>query len=485
MSRQRSATILKLATMLAVSILPALAVATAPCGEWHQVVTLNVGNDVNRLTSVSALSPADAWAVGHWRDQPTGAGPLAMRWNGAVWGVMDLPATSHLGTMPQTAAVATSANGDVWILGDVTTTYPTYNLPLVLRWRGGAWDVVETVTLRPQTVYPFAARGGRLLAADGVAADDIWAVGQAAGFGDAGATSAPLAVHWDGANWTEVDVPRVANRHHELSAVVAIAPDDAWAVGDYRNVADAFRGVTYHWDGSSWSHVVSPVEAMSGGLEDVAATGPDDVWALGNGDSGVVVMHWDGDDWSLVAPPANSGGSIAAVGPDDVWVSGWNGHWHWDGAAWTEVPATVPGAAYVVRSGGMEILGDCDLWCVGFSTAANGITSFTLAERLQARLTDGPAPVGSTALVAAPNPFNPRTSIRYDLPLPGAVSLHAYDLRGHLVRTFAAAARQESGAHEVAWDGADDRGSPLPSGTYLLRLQTGGTTRSLRVALIR
>jgi len=54
-----------------------------------------------------------------------------------------------------------------------------------------------------------------------------------------------------------------------------------------------------------------------------------------------------------------------------------------DGATWTEVPAQVPGASYVIRSGGMAILGDCDIWCAGFWTLADGITGFTLAERLQ------------------------------------------------------------------------------------------------------
>jgi hypothetical protein len=277
----------------------------------------------------------------------------------------------------------------------------------VLRWRDGSWDFVETVTLRPQTVYPFAARGGMLMEVAALTPDDIWAVGQAAGFGDGGATTAPLAVHWDGSSWTEVDVPRVANRHHELSDVVAISPDDVWAVGDYRNVAGAFRGVTYHWDGTDWSHVLSPIEeVLQSGLYDVAATGPNDVWAIGSGqDTGVILMHWDGSEWSFAQPPPNSGGSLAAVGPNDLWASGWNGFWHWDGSTWTEVPAAVPDATYVIRSGGMEIVGECHLWCVGFWTLADGITSFTLAEELTVTTpipgdVDGDGTVGFADLLA-------------------------------------------------------------------------------------
>ena len=386
--RDPSIAALSAALLVALIAVPALGQEAAPCGAWDLVPTPNVGNSVTRITAVTALTTSDAWAVGYWRDEPVGRGSLALRWDGSTWGETELPETGHLGSSPEAVGVDADPSGDVWVVGNVTTTYPTYNLPLVLRWRGGSWDSVETVTLRPQTVYPFAARGGLAREVDALAPDDIWAVGQAAGFGDGGATSVPLAMHWDGSTWTDVDVPRVANRHHELRGLVAISSDDVWAVGDHRNVAGPFRGVTYHWDGSSWSHVDSPIEAMpDSGLDDVVATGPNDVWAIGSASGvGVVVMHWDGSQWNLVQGPGNSGGSLAAVGPNDLWASGWNGFWHWDGTTWTEVPASVPGATYVIRSGGMAVVGDCDIWSAGFWTLEDGITSFTLAEHLQSPL---------------------------------------------------------------------------------------------------
>ncbi len=369
---------------LLVVFMPAMVEAAPPCGTWSRVPTPNVGNSVTRLTDVTALSSRDAWAVGLWRDTPSGFGPVALRWDGAAWSQATLPGTAHLGWYPETNGVEAAPNGDVWIVGKVSTTYPAYTLPLVMRWRGGGWDYVDTVVLQPSTVYPFAARGGSLQEVAAVAPDDIWAVGQAAGYGDGGATSAPLAVHWDGSRWYEVEVPRVANRHHELTGVAAVSSNDVWAVGDYRNVAGAFRGVVYHWDGSAWSHVPSPIEALpDSGLQDVVATGPHDVWAIGTASGvGVILMHWDGSGWSLAPAPPNFGGAMAAVGPNDLWVSGWDGYWHWDGATWTAVPAAVPGASYVIRSGGMAVLGDCSIWCVGFWTLEDGITSFTLAERL-------------------------------------------------------------------------------------------------------
>ncbi len=458
--------------------------ASGLCGPWDLVATPNIGNSVTRLTAVTRLSPIDAWSVGYWRSEPSGRGPLVMRWDGSAWVLIDLPETGHLGTLPETAGVAAAPAGDVWVAGNVTTTYPTNNLPLVLRWRDGSWDYVETVTLRPQTVYPYAARGGLAYEVDALAADDVWAVGLANGFGDGEATSVPMALHWNGSSWTDVDVPRVANRHHELNDLVAISDDDVWAVGDYRNIGGTFRGVTYHWDGQEWSHVYSPIEEVSqSGLEDIAATGPDDVWAIGGGDSGVILMHWDGTQWSLAEPPPDSGGSLIAVGPNDLWASGWNGFWHWDGASWTEVSSNVPGATYVIRNGGMEIVGDCDIWSVGFWTLADGITSFTLAERLQLPPTAVAEIEGTSIPIAFPNPFRPGDEIRLSLPSAGRASLTVHDLQGGLIRRLDLDPNA-SGDRVLSWDGRREMGGSLPTGVYFLRLQAGVATIERKILLL-
>jgi hypothetical protein len=433
---------------------------------------------------VTALSAIDAWSVGYWRSDPVGRGPLALRWNGSVWSEADLPATGHLGSYPETVGVDAAPNGDTWIVGNVTTTYPTYNLPLVLRWRGGSWDFVGTVTLRPQTVYPFAARGGFAYEVDALSPDDVWAVGQAVGFGDGGATSVPLAIHWDGSIWSDVDVPRVANRHHQLNDVVAISPDDVWAVGDYRNVADLFRGVTYHWNGQAWSHVDSPIEHMgTSGLDDVVATGPNDVWAIGGADGAVTLMHWDGSQWSLVPAPPNSGGSLAAVGPADLWASGWNGFWHWNGTTWIEDPTSVPGATYVIRSGGMEIVGDCDVWCVGFWTLEDGTTSYTLAERLQPPVAAVEAGPSEGITLSVGNPYRPGDPIQFSIPSGKSALLTVHDLRGAVVRRLFESSIT-GGTRSLSWNGRTDTGRPLPAGIYFLRLDSGRGTANRKLLLL-
>jgi hypothetical protein len=95
------------------------------------------------------------------------------------------------------------------------------------------------------------------------------------------------------------------------------------------------------------------------------------------------MMHFDGSGWSIVAGPPG-GTALAAVGPNDVWVSdpSWGYYYHWDGAAWTSVPApaTTPGAWFDSVSA-MTVAGPCDVWGVG-STYYDSGESRTLAQRL-------------------------------------------------------------------------------------------------------
>ncbi len=103
-----------------------------------------------------------------------------------------------------------------------------------------------------------------------------------------------------------------------------------------------------------------------------------------------------------------------------------------------------------------------------------------------AKLTDVDLPHGLvTTLCVAPNPFNPSTTIRYEFAKHGPLSLQIFDVAGRRVRCLLTGWSHEPGSHEVRWDGRDESGAALPSGTYLLRLEAGGEVRTSRVALIR
>jgi hypothetical protein len=85
----------------------------------------------------------------------------------------------------------------------------------------------------------------------------------------------------------------------------------------------------------------------------------------------------------------------------------------------------------------------------------------------------------------APNPFNPVTNIRFDVP-PGAgeVALRIYDVGGRLVRTLIAGV-QSPGQKMIAWDGRNEAGNPVATGTYLYRLTGKGFEQTRKMVLLR
>ncbi|MBD3221059.1 hypothetical protein GF314_07420 [bacterium] len=91
----------------------------------------------------------------------------------------------------------------------------------------------------------------------------------------------------------------------------------------------------------------------------------------------------------------------------------------------------------------------------------------------------------ATALAPArPNPFNPRTHLRYEVAHAGLVKLTIHDLRGRLMRTLVDGPHA-AGVHTAVWDGRDGRGRALPSGVYVGRLHAGETVRAQRMTLVR
>ena len=85
----------------------------------------------------------------------------------------------------------------------------------------------------------------------------------------------------------------------------------------------------------------------------------------------------------------------------------------------------------------------------------------------------GETPVAAFVLHgAAPNPFNPSTTIAFDLPAAEPVSMRIFDPSGRLVRTLLADDPGLAGRNEVVWNGMDDGGRQVASGVYLYRLET-------------
>jgi len=86
---------------------------------------------------------------------------------------------------------------------------------------------------------------------------------------------------------------------------------------------------------------------------------------------------------------------------------------------------------------------------------------------------------------AYPNPFNPQTTIAFDLPKRGSVSLRVFDMAGRLVRNLFTTEPHTPGRHEVVWNGRDDGGRQVASGTYFYRLEAGQYSETKRMVLVK
>jgi len=98
---------------------------------------------------------------------------------------------------------------------------------------------------------------------------------------------------------------------------------------------------------------------------------------------------------------------------------------------------------------------------------------------------DSPAVPKAFALFQnVPNPFNPSTTIRFDLPRASRVKLSVYNVRGEAIATIFDG-RMDEGRKEISWSGKDDRGSAVASGIYFYRLVADDFTETRKMVLLK
>jgi len=225
-----------------------------------------VGSGENTLAAAVARSGTDIWAVGYHGD-PDHRRTLTERWSGANWSVVASPSVGSGDNFLFGAAAA--ADGPVWAVGSDSVSF---GQTLALRWNGQAWTVGQTAN---------PGDGDRfLLAAATPAARYALAVGSYL----KGNRTRALAERWTGNGWSLVPAASPAADYNSLQAVAAKTTGNAWAVGTRRaTLGSAFRTLTEHWNGSSWTAVASPNAGLGdNSLYGVAAVpGGPGFWAVG------------------------------------------------------------------------------------------------------------------------------------------------------------------------------------------------------------
>jgi hypothetical protein len=83
-----------------------------------------------------------------------------------------------------------------------------------------------------------------------------------------------------------------------------------------------------------------------------------------------------------------------------------------------------------------------------------------------------------------PNPFNPTTRISFSLPKADFVNVRVYDMLGREVKILMNEYRN-GGTHSVNWNGEDNLGQKVASGTYIYRITTGSFSASKKMVLLK
>lgn len=327
---QRSRIAITLIPLCAVLItLAAISPSIAQTCGWKIVRSPNAALPSNSLGGVSVVAANDVWAVGGSSRGTKVANPLTEHWDGTAWTIV--PAPQPPGELTSLNGVSALASNDVWAVG--STQLPKGSLKtFVEHWDGQQWTIVPSPSI--DMIGPYEA-DNFLADVVAIAPNDVWAVGSATTI----VAGEALTLHWDGSTWTIVPNPGMNPRFFDanLLGITAVAPNDIWAVGQKTTTAESI--LIEHWNGSTWSIVATPhyptnVEF----LESVSANNANDIWAVGtftipNAEGSPfqnAIMHWDGTSWNIVPVPQPDEWldiltGVTAISADDAWAVGFIG----------------------------------------------------------------------------------------------------------------------------------------------------------------
>ena len=295
-----------------------------------------------------------------------------------------------------------------------------------------------------------------------------------AAFTDAGATT-PLGLHVRQESW-EISAPpyddfvvlryAILNQSAETLDGVRVGWFFDWDVdgSNYetnRTGFDASRDLAYAYDDGAGPNVFVGVQTLtSPGTTSCRGIWNDEA-AADNPDWGVYDGFTDAEKWECLS----AGIVHAAAGPADI------------SQALATGPFTIsPGDSIVVA---FAVLGGSDL--ADLQQNAD-VAQSTWDQPVDSETT--PVPRRLWLAQNVPNPFNPTTTIEFDLPQLAAVELGVYSVSGKLVRTLVDEHRQ-AGTHRVTWDGRDRSGRRAPSGIYFYRLTVDGRSFTRKMQMLK
>ncbi len=256
------------------------------------------------------------------------------------WSIIPSPSPTGGDILVDVVAVAAD---DAWAVGN-SAPYLHYSRTLAEHWNGKAWTVVATPNIGPY--------GSNLSSVVALASNNVWAVGY---YQSKSTLDHSLVEHWNGKVWSIVASPKVGIADYDLHSITAVAPNDIWALGDFKNKAGSYQAMAEHWNGKDWQVVSIPTpKSQYSGLSSITAVSKNDIWSVGYTSSSSLTEHWNGSRWQIVASPdvaQSSLDAVTAISSTDVWAvgsaAGKNNMEqtlteHWDGKSWKVVASPTP-----------------------------------------------------------------------------------------------------------------------------------------------
>jgi hypothetical protein len=307
-------------------------------------------------------------------------------------------------------------------------------------------------------------------------------------FSEIGGSAIPYIARWDGASW------------HALGSGVngyvwniVVWQDALYVCGQFTTAGGTTVNRIARWDGSAWSSLNGGVSLSAGTpvLYSMEVTDEGRLIAGGSfssagGVPAADIAEWTGSAWVPLGDGTPTVYDLDSDGPLLYAVCNGTGVSRWNGSEWS-----ILGKVWTAQRKAIVVSGN-EIYIVGVLLSAAGgingdeIPSYGIAHWTETvvGIDDRPAPSISSLDQNFPNPFNPVTTIRFQLEESSRVRLDIFDVRGALVRTLVDGARP-AGGNLVTWDGKNDSGQTVSSGVYFYRLTADDFSHTKKMVLLK
>ena len=239
----------------------------------------------------------------------------------------------------------------------------------------------------------------------------------------------------------------------------------------------------FHYNGSLYAF---------GGYEPEYSSFRNDIWCFDPSANSWNFVNVGGtvpSERAFFATADNSAGSFYAFGgQNEIRTTAMSDNYKFDvsTSTWTQLadgPAISKAAAVYVDETSIYLFGGLN----EFGDATNDLWKYNPSADTWEEIVgvDDPAIIEPSgfSLSAFPNPFNPLTTIKYQLIKSGYIELKIFNIKGELVRTLVKDERN-IGDHSVIWNGDDESGKHVSSGVYLYKLNVNNKTEAVKKCVL-